>query len=49
MIKVETAHVLFTCLCELLPALIGLLGVKVWAQLEDDDVRVTEAEVDDVM
>lgn len=33
---------------ELLPAPI-LLGVKVWAQLEDDDVRVTEAEVDDVM
>lgn len=34
---------------ELLPAPIGLLGVKVWAQLEDDDVRVAEAEVDDVM
>lgn len=33
---------------ELRPAPIGLLGVKVWAQLEDD-VRVTEAEVYDVM
>lgn len=34
---------------ELLPAPIGLLGVKAWAQLEDDDVSVTAAEVDDVM